>query len=93
MGRSRSYSKSYSRQSQSLLKENRAVTQDYIVECIKVAEVELMRGHRIVEGSQGTTSMDRDTSRTNRPPLSEFHGKQVDCMSNASIATKESLSY
>ena len=49
---------------------------------------ERSQNSRITEGSQGTTNTGRDTSRTNQPPSSGFRGKQVDCMSNASIATK-----
>ena len=91
MGRSRSYSKSCSRQSQSLLKENGTATQDYIVKSIKVAEIELMKGHRIIESQKVHKVLQVQVEipvEIIGHDHQDFVGKQVDCMSNAAIATK-----
>ena len=74
-----------------MLKENGAATQDYIIESIMVAEVELMRGHRIVESRKGHKVLQVQIEIL-LELIGHHHqdsvGKQVDCMSNASIATK-----
>ena len=72
--------------------ENSTAKQDYIVESIKVAEIELMRGHTIVESQNGHKLIQIQIEilvELIDHQNQDFVGKQVDYMSNALIATKK----
>ena len=63
-----------------------------IVERMKLAEIELMRGHTIVESQKGHKLLQIQIAirvELIGHQIQVFVGKQVDCMSNASITTKK----